>query len=105
MPESKGKNKILVIELWPVVCDCTICGAETSDKFGIAIYEDEIVPDGYTGEWGGSPVCAPCFYLSRGYQERHPGEKIPFRAIRALIRDMERSIILKQKTAPSAHRR
>jgi hypothetical protein len=91
---STEPRKILVIELWAVVCDCILCGAETSDRFGIAIYEDEIVPDDYTGEWGGAPVCEPCFYLSRGYQERHPREKVPFSVLRALIKQ--------QKTAPSA---
>jgi hypothetical protein len=78
-------NSILVIDLWPHSCDCTICGSETSDHFGIARYEDEIVPDDYTGEWGGSPVCERCFYLIRGLQEQNPGKCITFAQVRSLL--------------------
>lgn len=85
MDRRADGNSILVIDLWPIVCECTLCGAETGDKFGIAVYEDVIVPDDYKGEWGGSPVCARCFYLTRGYQEQHPGEMVSFGTIRGLI--------------------
>lgn len=80
-PQAAG-SRILVIDLWPVVCDCTICGAETSDKFGIAVYEDVIVPDNYEGEWGGAPVCARCFYITRGMQEQNPGKALTFAQVK-----------------------
>lgn len=78
-------NRVLVINLWEITCECTICNKETSDKFGIPIYEDEIMPDDYQGEWCGSPVCRRCFYVTRGWQSEHPGKKITTNAIRKII--------------------
>lgn len=77
-----------VIDLNPRDFECHICGREDSygstGGFGIPIYEDAIVPDDYEGEWGGVPVCARCFYLTRGVQEAHPRQLITMSLIRRL---------------------
>jgi hypothetical protein len=69
---------VLVIDLWAPQCECTLCGVVTSDKYGIAIWEDTIVPDDYEGEWGGSPVCKRCYDAAAQVQARRPGEIITF---------------------------
>ena len=79
-------NPVLVINLWPFVTNCGICDVDTVGEFSVPIYEDEIMPDDYDGEWGGMPVCPKCFYLTRGLQEQNPGKKITFSQVRHLTK-------------------
>ena len=65
---------IRVIELWPIFCDCHLCDQATLDSQGIAVYEDLILPDDYTGEWFGAPVCLKCWAKVDRLQKQRPGE-------------------------------
>lgn len=80
--ESSPPARIHLIELWPHWTECTICGADCLLEFGLAIYEDLIVPDHYEGEWGGAPACKKCFDHSRELQAARPGDFITFQEVR-----------------------
>lgn len=80
--ESSPPQRILLIELWPAWTECVICSAECLHRQGLAIWEDQIVPDDYQGEWGGAPACPECYELAADLQEENPGKPIPFSAIR-----------------------
>jgi hypothetical protein len=78
---------ILLISLTPYVFDCIICDehveqSSTAPSYGVARYEDEVVPDFYQGEWGGSPVCDRCYWIERGMHAKEPTIFIPFSRIR-----------------------
>lgn len=73
---------ILLIELWPAWTNCVVCNEECLHKQGLAIWEDQVVPDDYQGEWGGAPACRECYELAADLQEESPGQFIPFSAIR-----------------------
>lgn len=70
---------IRVIELFPHEIDCYVCGelCDPREHLAIPIYEDEIVPDNWDGEWGGVPVCRECYEDARRRQALHPGEHVP----------------------------
>ncbi len=62
------------IYLWPHEAECYLCQAHIIihpeiGGHGIPIYEDTILADGDPGEWGGVPVCRPCFDLTRNLQQ------------------------------------
>lgn len=62
-----------IIDLSPIEFQCHICEewqvvSRHEPSYGIPIYEDEIVPDDYQGEWGGVSVCRPCFDTTRQMQ-------------------------------------
>jgi hypothetical protein len=61
---------ITVISLWEPWAECCVCERVCGLEFGLAMYEDEIVPDDYTGEWGGRPCCALCYEINRGHVGR-----------------------------------
>lgn len=50
---------------------CTTCGRETYDRrgFGVPMYEGEILPNDWPGEWGGFDVCARCYEVQQGLTE------------------------------------
>ncbi len=78
---------ITIIDLTSYVFDCAICERTveqpaSAPSYGVARYEDEVVPDSYTGEWGGAPVCEPCFWIERGMHAATPEAFIPFARIR-----------------------
>lgn len=56
-------NGITVIRLDEPSCDCHVCGVETYLDFGLAVYEDEILPNDWAGEWFGATVCRRCYEL------------------------------------------
>ena len=56
-------NGITLISLDEPTCDCWVCGRETYIDYGLAVYEDEILPNDWTGEWFGATVCRPCYEL------------------------------------------
>lgn len=86
------------IELTLFSIECAICEREWSysfreTKFGIPVYEDEILPDDDPGEWGGVSVCPLCYYLVRGLQSEHKG-RIQFQTVKRLLHihpDQERT--------------
>lgn len=82
---------ITIIELQRHPIECVICD-RTSEQppstpsYGVARYEDEVVPDAYQGEWGGAPVCPSCYWIERGIHAAEPDAFIPFSRIRRLSR-------------------
>jgi hypothetical protein len=54
---------ITVIRLDEPTADCWVCGQETYLDFGLAVYEDEILPNNWSGEWFGATVCPRCYDL------------------------------------------
>lgn len=58
-------TEVHVIELWPATTECIVCGRETPFGYGLAMYEDEIVPDD-AEEWAGFPCCEQCYDLNEG---------------------------------------
>ena len=54
---------ITVIQLDEPTTDCWVCGTETYLDQGLAAYEDEILPNDWTGEWFGVHVCHRCYEL------------------------------------------
>jgi hypothetical protein len=89
-------SAITVIELSAYPVTCTICDVEftqspSGPSYGVARYEDEVVPDNYEGEWGGSPVCPTCYWVERGMHSQEPSGFLPFSRIRnAVGRECER---------------
>ena len=72
---------MLVIELWPIVEFCCICG-ETSHKSGIPVYEDLVLPNDWQGEWGGQPACDTCRELQGMLKE--PMSESAFKKLRGV---------------------
>lgn len=62
-------TRIVEIRLDPRDVDCVLCGThltEGVDKIqGLPMYEGEVVPDDWSGEWGGFDVCETCFRKHR----------------------------------------
>jgi hypothetical protein len=81
--KSSPPARILLIELWPAWTECTICGEECLHRYGLAIYEDLVVPDHYEGEWGGAPACLACYELASEMQSERPGQFLTFTEIKA----------------------
>ena len=56
------QNAITVIELWPMVSECCICGRHlVGCHTSIAMYEGVPVPDDWEGDWAGFDACQACF--------------------------------------------
>lgn len=52
----------LVIDLSPRESECIVCGRYLVNcKRGLAMYEGCVVPDDWTGDWGGFDACQECF--------------------------------------------
>lgn len=52
---------ILVVNLWPPWTNCTICGVETPSKWGVPVWNGDIVANDWPGEWGGVAACEKCW--------------------------------------------
>jgi hypothetical protein len=84
-------SAITIIDLTNFVFDCAICEGHfevpaSLPTYGIARYEDEVVPDSYAGEWGGAPVCRKCYWIERGMHAQKPDSFIPFSEIKAIAK-------------------
>lgn len=82
-------GRITIISLSAYVFDCAICDRHVelpyhAESHGVARYEDEVVPDGYTGDWGGASVCERCYWIERGLHAKAPEAFIPFSVIRKI---------------------
>lgn len=53
--------KVNVIDLWPIVEDCVICGTEYILKYYLPMYEGKIVKYTDSQEWAGMHVCKECY--------------------------------------------
>jgi hypothetical protein len=89
--KSRPPAKILLLELWPAQTNCVICGTDCGLEFGLAIYEDLIVPNNYTGEWGGAPACRPCFEQAAALQKDRPRVFISFSEVKKEANSAERN--------------
>lgn len=58
---------MMIIELWPHMTECIVCGDEIPLSGGqsLAMYEGEIVSDD-AAKWAGFPCCAPCYQINEG---------------------------------------
>lgn len=54
-------SRATIIDLNPNLIECFICDAVDYNRQGLAVYEDEILPDDWTGEWFGRSCCRECF--------------------------------------------
>jgi hypothetical protein len=54
-------SDITIIDLTPIMIDCFLCGSHDYDRQGLAVYEDEILPDDWPGEWFAKSCCRECF--------------------------------------------
>ncbi len=84
-------SAITIIDLSGYVFTCAVCEREfenvrSSRSFGIARYEDEVVPDGYQGEWGGAEVCERCYWIERGMHSAQPQAFITFSELRRVAK-------------------
>lgn len=73
---------ITIIDLWPIVAECAVCGAD-SHRSGIPMYEDLVLPNDWSGEWGGRPACERCRIAQEEITE--PVTLAEFRAIAATV--------------------
>jgi len=81
--------RITVIDLSAFIFDCGICDVHveqprSTKTYGVARYEDEVVPDGHTGDWGGMSVCERCYRIERSLHQDDPQAFIPFQTIRRI---------------------
>ena len=42
---------------------CCVCNQEVYMDYGLAMYEGDIVPNDWKGEWGGFTACRRCYEL------------------------------------------
>lgn len=54
-------SQVVVIELWPHTDFCCVCEQEVLTRYGLPMYEDEILPADWPGEWGGFAACKRCY--------------------------------------------
>lgn len=52
-------DRVQVIDLWPIIAECVVCGADSLNT-GIPMYEGDVLPNDWSGEWGGAPACRRC---------------------------------------------
>lgn len=56
-------NGVVIIDMWEPTTECFVCSVETYIDYGLAVYEDEILPNDWNGEWFGATVCPRCYDL------------------------------------------
>jgi hypothetical protein len=57
-------SRVQVIDLHPIQEYCWACGEFVIPlRHGLPVYEDEILPNDWEGEWGGVPSCPRCYDL------------------------------------------
>ncbi len=59
--------EVVMINLSRAEADCRLCGKRgfLDSMPGLPMYEDEVLPDDYEGEWAGMPVCPGCYAKHR----------------------------------------
>ena len=51
---------VLIIDLNPRWAECWLCGTETPCRWGLPVFNADLVSNDFTGEWGGVPACREC---------------------------------------------
>lgn len=63
----------LIINLFPRETECIVCEAPLSDcRQGVPVYEDLLLPNEWTGDWGGFDACQRCFEIQGKLTEPTP---------------------------------
>ena len=53
---------VTVVSLDPINNECCVCGAEDAPgNLGVPVYEGDVLPNDWDGEWFGAPACRRCF--------------------------------------------
>jgi hypothetical protein len=54
---------VIVIDLYPPMAQCCICGEWDLSKWGVPVDAEAgaIVANDYEGDWGGKPACEKCW--------------------------------------------
>lgn len=72
---------IEAIDLYPIQEYCWACGVFVIPlRHGLPVYEDEILPNDWQGEWGGVPSCPECYEVQGLLTEPMPAAQ--FRKLR-----------------------
>lgn len=53
--------EMVVINMQEPWTECTVCGADTLEGWGLPIWNGLIVANDWPGEWGGVPACESCW--------------------------------------------
>lgn len=51
---------VLSIRLFEPYADCSLCGEETICRWGVPMYEGNLLSNDFKGEWFGQPACQAC---------------------------------------------
>ncbi len=51
---------ILLIRLYEPWAECRLCGADTPSRWGVPMYEGNLLSNDFQGEWFGAPACQAC---------------------------------------------
>jgi hypothetical protein len=51
----------IVIHLWPHTDECCVCGLKVTMRYGLPMYEDQILPADWKGPWAGFTACQGCY--------------------------------------------
>lgn len=82
---------MVVIDLNERWADCHICGEPTPSRWGVPVWNGEIVANDWPGEWGGVPACEKCWAEhERGMHVQYPTPTDPA-AVAALVAEKEAS--------------
>jgi len=64
-------DPVIVIDVWPTWIKCHLCDKDALFGWGVPITDDgQIIPNWYPGDWGGVPVCEPCFEKHAAWSDR-----------------------------------
>ena len=65
-----GDQRVAVINLWPRESNCGACGVRlVNARCGIPVWEGDILPNSWDGEWGGNDACPPCYEFQQTLTE------------------------------------
>jgi len=66
---STIETPVLVIDLYPRLVECTLCGALARQAYGVPMFEGEVVSADHQGDWAGFDACEACFRSWRADQD------------------------------------
>lgn len=52
---------VTIIDMNERWTDCWNCGAPTLSRWGLPIYNGDLVSNAWKGDWGGVPACEKCY--------------------------------------------
>lgn len=81
---SDQQQAYRIVELDRPTFECWVCGEETFGGYGLTVYESQILPNDWKGEWGGTTVCERCY----GLFNHDTGEPISWTVANAMLREV-----------------